>query len=73
VAEVARGRTSLAEVATAVADGARAALDRTPEQLAALRDAGVVDAGGAGLCLVLDALVTTVTGVEPARPPLARR
>jgi dihydroxyacetone kinase-like predicted kinase len=33
----------------------------------------VVDAGGAGLCLVLDALVTTVTGVEPARPPLARR
>ncbi|WP_137161787.1 DAK2 domain-containing protein, partial [Blastococcus sp. CCUG 61487] len=75
VAEVARGRTSLAEVATAVADGARAALDRTPEQLAALRDAGVVDAGGAGLCLVLDALVTTVTGVEPARPrwPAARR
>jgi dihydroxyacetone kinase-like predicted kinase len=37
-----------------------------------LRDAGVVDAGGAGLCLVLDALVTTVTGVEPARPPLVR-
>jgi dihydroxyacetone kinase-like predicted kinase len=33
----------------------------------------VVDAGGAGLCLVLDALVTTVTGVEPVRPPLARR
>ncbi|MDP9461947.1 MAG: dihydroxyacetone kinase, partial [Actinomycetota bacterium] len=40
---------------------------------AVLRDAGVVDAGGAGLSLVLDALVTTVTGVEPARPPLARR
>jgi DAK2 domain fusion protein YloV len=73
VAEVAAGRTALAEVVTAAADGAREALDRTPGQLAALREAGVVDAGGAGLCLVIDALVTTVTGVEPARPPLARR
>src|SRR5215213_530522 len=67
------GRTELAEVVRAAADGARAALEETPELLAVLRDAGVVDAGGAGLCLVLDALVTTVTGVEPARPPLARR
>ncbi|WP_040338231.1 DAK2 domain-containing protein [Candidatus Blastococcus massiliensis] len=73
VAEAGAGRTSLSEVVTAAADGAREALDRTPGQLAALREAGVVDAGGAGLCLVLDALVTTVTGVEPARPPLARR
>ena len=67
------GRTTLADVVRAAADGARAALETTTDQLAALRDAGVVDAGGAGFCLVLDALVTTVTGVEPARPPLARR
>jgi DAK2 domain fusion protein YloV len=67
------GHTGLAEVVRAAADGARLALEATPGQLAVLRDAGVVDAGGAGLCLVLDALVTTVTGVEPARPPLARR
>jgi hypothetical protein len=73
VAAVRAGRVALAEVVTAAADGARAALDRTPGQLAALREAGVVDAGGAGLSLVLDALVTTVTGVEPARPPLATR
>jgi hypothetical protein len=72
VASVARGQTGLGEVVRAAADGARAALEETPGQLAALRDAGVVDAGGAGLCLVLDALVTTVTGVEPARPPLVR-
>ena len=64
-------RPTLADVVRAAADGARAALEGTPDQLAALRDAGVVDAGGAGLCVVLDALVTTVTGVEPARPPLA--
>jgi DAK2 domain fusion protein YloV len=73
VAAVDEGRTDLADVVRAAADGARVALEATPDQLAALRDAGVVDAGGAGLCLVLDALVTTVTGVEPARPPLARR
>jgi DAK2 domain fusion protein YloV len=73
VAAVDEGRTGLADVVRAAADGARVALEATPGQLAALREAGVVDAGGAGLCLVLDALVTTVTGVEPARPPLARR
>jgi uncharacterized protein len=73
VATVAAGRTDLPDVVRSAADGAREALEATPGQLAALRDAGVVDAGGAGLCLVLDALVTTVTGVEPARPPLVRR
>jgi DAK2 domain fusion protein YloV len=73
VTAVDEGRADLAAVVTAAADGARVALEATPAQLAVLRDAGVVDAGGAGLCLVLDALVTTVTGVEPARPPLARR
>ncbi|MGY1746658.1 DAK2 domain-containing protein [Blastococcus sp. SYSU D00695] len=73
VAAVAEGRTGLDEVVRAAADGARVALEATPAQLAVLREAGVVDAGGAGLCLVLDALVTTVTGVEPARPPLVRR
>ena len=73
VAAVDEGRTALADVVRAAADGARVALEATQGQLQALREAGVVDAGGAGLCLVLDALVTTVTGVEPARPPLARR
>ena len=73
VASCDEGRIELADVVRAAADGARTALEGTPDQLAALRDAGVVDAGGAGLCLVLDALVTTVTGVEPARPPLVRR
>ncbi|TFV45468.1 DAK2 domain-containing protein [Blastococcus sp. TF02A_35] len=71
VAAVEQGRTGLPDVVTAAADGARAALERTPGQLAALREAGVVDAGGAGLCLVLDALVRTVTGVEPVRAAFA--
>jgi hypothetical protein len=72
-AAVADGRTALGDVVPAAADGARAALEATPAQLDVLRAAGVVDAGGAGLCLVLDALVATVTGVAPVRPPLERR
>lgn len=73
LAAVDEGEGRLADVVRAAADGARAALEQTTLQLAVLRAEGVVDAGGAGLSLVLDALVTTVTGVEPARPPLARR
>ncbi|MCF6505866.1 DAK2 domain-containing protein [Blastococcus sp. MG754426] len=73
VAAVDEGRTALADVVGAAADGAHRALEGTPDQLAALREAGVVDAGGAGLSLVLDALVRTVTGVQPVRPALARR
>jgi DAK2 domain fusion protein YloV len=52
----------LAAVVVAAADAARAALARTPEQLEVLRLAGVVDAGGRGVCVLLDALVEVVTG-----------
>ena len=45
---------------------AREALARTPEQLKVLRDAGVVDAGGRGLCVILDAAETVLTGRRPA-------
>ncbi|WP_232677882.1 DAK2 domain-containing protein [Nocardioides sp. R-C-SC26] len=51
------------------AAAARAALARTPEQLAVLRDAGVVDAGGRGLCVILDAAETAVTGRRPVSMP----
>jgi len=50
----------------AVADAARVqggiALEHTPEQLPALAQAGVVDAGGAGFLLLLDALLHHVDG-----------
>ena len=55
-------RNRLGHVLRASAAAAREALEHTPEQLAVLRDAGVVDAGGRGLCVVLDAAETTVTG-----------
>ncbi|MGW1333549.1 DAK2 domain-containing protein [Streptomyces rubiginosohelvolus] len=69
-AEAARGEApDLRTVVTAAYEGARAALARTPEQLAVLGRAGVVDAGGRGLVAVLGALVETVTGQAPVRGP----
>ncbi|MGW7046061.1 DAK2 domain-containing protein [Streptomyces avermitilis] len=52
-------------VARAAYEGACAALAATPGQLAVLRRAGVVDAGGRGLVAVLAALVQTFTGEAP--------
>ena len=60
----------LTDVVRAAAQEATAALARTPDQLEVLRLAGVVDAGGRGVCVLLDALVSVVTG--EAAPPLAR-
>ncbi len=66
------GPGTLAEVVRAAAAAAAEALARTPEQLPALARAGVVDAGGRGLCVLLDALVEVVTGEhvddQPAPP-----
>jgi DAK2 domain fusion protein YloV len=58
------GTDDAAGVLQAAADGAREALDRTPEMLESLRLAGVVDAGGRGLVVVLDALAEAVSGVH---------
>lgn len=69
-AEAARGEgPDLRAVVNAAYEGALAALARTPEQLAVLGRAGVVDAGGRGLVAVLGALVETVTGQAPVRGP----
>ncbi|MEU9665497.1 DAK2 domain-containing protein [Streptomyces bobili] len=52
-------------VARAAYRGACTALAATPDQLAVLARAGVVDAGGRGLVAVLAALVETFTGEIP--------
>ncbi|HEX3605299.1 MAG TPA: DAK2 domain-containing protein [Candidatus Dormibacteraeota bacterium] len=41
---------------------AHAAVERTPEQLAVLRDAGVVDAGGLGFAVVLEGFARALDG-----------
>ncbi|MDQ6522380.1 DAK2 domain-containing protein [Nocardioides sp. LHD-245] len=53
------------DVLTAAAAAAREALGRTPEQLDVLAQAGVVDAGGRGLSVILDAAETVLTGRRP--------
>ena len=61
------------DVFVAAAGAAREALGRTTGQLKALADAGVVDAGGRGLCVVLDAAETVSTGRRPEPPPTGVR
>ncbi len=56
------------DVLTTSAAAAREALARTPDQLKVLRDAGVVDAGGRGVVVILDAAETALTGKRP--PPV---
>jgi len=53
---------------SAVCDAAQVALDNTPNQLEALKKAGVVDAGGQGLLIIFNAILDTFkTGeIEPA-------
>lgn len=60
-------RAGLSQALTAAGEAALAALERTPDQLAVLAEAGVVDAGGRGLLVLLDALTGTVTGHTPQR------
>jgi uncharacterized protein len=66
------GMAGLALVAQAAARGAAEALSHTPDQLEVLRRAGVVDAGGRGLCLILDALVNAITDTSPVSYPVVR-
>ena len=62
---------SPAQAAGAASDGAAQALEETPSLLESLRIAGVVDAGGRALVVVLDALVDVLSGARrtPAQAP----
>jgi uncharacterized protein len=53
-------------VISAAASGARDAVLKTPSQLQILRDAGVVDAGGYGLQIILEGMLKTVEEAESA-------
>src|SRR2546428_6685520 len=55
---------SVPGVIAAAASGAKAAVLKTPSQLQILREAGVVDAGGFGLQLILEGMLKTVEEEE---------
>jgi hypothetical protein len=56
------GAGPLVHVLDRAATAARSAVERTPDLLPVLREAGVVDAGGRGFTLLLDALLEVVDG-----------
>ena len=66
----AQGASSLAMVVHGARDAAREALAETPEQLAVLKQAGVVDSGGTGLLLWFDALCHVVSGDPLPEAPM---
>jgi DAK2 domain fusion protein YloV len=79
---VARAAADAAEAAVTAGSGVRdvvaaahaagqEALDRTPELLPVLKQAGVVDAGGAGFLLMFDAALNVVDGRPLPEPEIA--
>jgi dihydroxyacetone kinase-like predicted kinase len=60
----------IAELVERALDAGRDSLARGPDLLPALRDAGVVDAGGYGLIVMLSGIVAALRGLAPA--PLAQ-
>lgn len=69
VAAAARGDDLLATIEAAQAEG-YASLERTPTLLPVLADAGVVDAGGRGFLLFLDALLAELDGRPLPEPEI---
>ena len=56
--------TDVAELIQVIVSAAQRAVDETPSQLAVLREAGVVDAGGYGLMVILEGFLKTIKGQE---------
>ena len=67
-AAAAAAGASLVGMLRAARAAGKVALDNTPELLSVLKDAGVVDAGGAGFLLLLDSALFVVDG-EPLPEP----
>lgn len=66
----AAGGSTVAEVLRAAEDEAYASVERTPQLLPRLREAGVVDSGGLGVAVILAGLRMGVLGDRlPAAPP----
>ncbi len=65
LAELARNEHDLAGLAEEAIRAGNVALARTPEQLAALREAKVVDAGGQGFVDFLEGVIRLMQGVSP--------
>lgn len=63
------GTDTVVTIIEASREAGHVALERTPQQLAVLAEAGVVDAGGAGYLLLLDAMLNVLDGRAMPEPP----
>ncbi|STC70329.1 DAK2 domain-containing protein [Corynebacterium pilosum] len=70
-ATAATAEGELVDVSRTAYDAACTALANTPSQLDVLREAGVVDAGGAGLVVLLETLLQEITGQEVERSSIS--
>jgi DAK2 domain fusion protein YloV len=62
---------TIPQVIAAAAAGARAAVLKTPSQLQILREAGVVDAGGFGLQIILEGMLKSIEDVDSPAAAIA--
>lgn len=60
--ELAKAKKSPLEFATGVLEYGREVLDKTPDMLPVLKEAGVVDSGGEGLMTILEGAFAALTG-----------
>ncbi|HEY0492244.1 MAG TPA: DAK2 domain-containing protein [Candidatus Dormibacteraeota bacterium] len=60
--ETAKGSADLTDVVRAACESAQAAVEKTPQQLQVLKEAGVVDSGGYGLQLILEGFLKRLRG-----------
>ncbi len=64
--EASKGALEVVEVVKSALEGAKVALEKTPELLPVLKEAGVVDAGGKGYVFFLEGFIASLQGVDIA-------
>ena len=62
------GATSTLDILEQIVEAAAQSVERTPDLLPVLRDAGVVDSGGKGLFFILEGMLRTAHGMPLDRP-----
>lgn len=67
---ISSSRMSINEFFTEFIDEARASLNRTPNLLPVLKEAGVVDSGGAGLIVILEGMALAIEGKFVSEKPV---
>jgi len=60
--EIVKEESDIAKILREVHKGAQEVLEKTPEMLPVLKDAGVVDAGGAGFVYILEGILRLIEG-----------